>query len=129
MITTTNKTTAVIITSILFSASHLFNPSMSVFAFINIFLGGIWFAIARILSKTLWITIMLHVGWNYSLAYKYSFIVSGIKFENYQPGINLIFGPEWFTGGNFGPEGGLIGTIGIIIGALLTFYLLKKSDK
>jgi uncharacterized protein len=76
----------------------------------------------------MWMQIGMHWSWNLVLCTVVSLPVSGINF-----GPNLLVakdaGPHWFTGGNFGPEGGAIVTIVSVAGiaALLSTRLLKPS--
>jgi hypothetical protein len=51
--------------------------------------------------------------------------VSGVDFE--MPMVEFSTGgPGWFTGGNFGPEGGLVSTIAMI--AVLVWLLRNKNN-
>ncbi|MSP64242.1 MAG: CPBP family intramembrane metalloprotease [Ignavibacteria bacterium] len=129
LILSSNKTIATIIFSFLFSIGHIFNPSISILAFVNIFLAGIWLSIAKIMSQTLWLPIMLHFGWNFSLSYIFSYEVSGNTFTEFQFGELIVTGPRWLTGGHFGPEGGIVGTIGVLFATAATIFICKKIDK
>src|SRR5919108_3271389 len=106
---------AVIVSSVGFAAVHRNNPEVSVFALVNIFLAGVVFALAFLRTLSLWFVTTLHLGWNWAMATLFDLPVSGIQqFDTplYEPTVR---GPVWFTGGEFGPEGGVVGTIGFAV--------------
>ena len=59
----------------------------------------------------MWAAFGLHLGWNWTLA-ALDAPVSGLELHvpliDYYPG-----GPAWLTGGAFGPEGGVLGTLAL----------------
>ena len=89
--------------------------------------GGAGFMLAACFAafRNLWVPIGLHFAWNFLLAGIFSLTSSG----NYL-GKGLldvtVTGPELFTGGEFGPEGGVaaVGT-----GALLTLIFLVVAHR
>ncbi len=111
---------ALVISSVIFSFLHLSNPHIGLIGIINIFLAGILFGYAYLVTESLWMPIGIHLMWNYFQGYIFSLPVSGIEMR----GIFKIsdLGPEMITGGQFGPEGGLIAT-----GVLVVMILLLKS--
>jgi uncharacterized protein len=111
---------AILLTAIVFSLMHAGNPSVTVFALINIFLAGVWFGVARVLSATLWLPIGLHLAWNFMLGTVYGYPVSGIIGESVLKTDTA--GPEWITGGYFGPEGGILVTVVLAVGTLALFH-------
>lgn len=103
---------AVALSSVVFAWAHGANPGVGVFALVNIFLAGVLLAFAYLRTLSLWFVTALHMGWNWAMATLFDLPVSGIEsFDTplYQPAVS---GPDWFSGGAFGPEGGLVGTIG-----------------
>ena len=75
-------------------------------------------------SGQLWIPFGLHAGWNFFLGPVFGFPVSGMLEDSF---IKLtINGPEWITGGDFGPEGGFLVLPMIGIGVILLFVLTQK---
>jgi len=107
-----NKYVALIVSSVLFSLMHGFNPNIDLFALTNIFLAGILLGISYIHTKNLWFPIALHLSWNLfqtilgfnvSGQKTYSLIEFGIT-EN-----NLL------NGGEFGFEGSILSLIAMLI--------------
>jgi membrane protease YdiL (CAAX protease family) len=115
----TNKIIATLTIALIFAFAHSKNPNVSLFGLINVGLAGIWLSIAYFKTKALWLPIGLHISWNFFQGFVYSFPVSGTTSEKEQIGKAIISGPEWFTGGAFGPEGGALATIILIVGTLV----------
>ncbi|MBN1448603.1 MAG: CPBP family intramembrane metalloprotease [Bacteroidetes bacterium] len=105
---------AVLLTSVLFSIMHAMNPEIGWMGFANILLAGIWLGTARVVTGSLWMAIGLHTGWNFSLGTLFGFPVSGIHERSLF--ITETSGPAILTGGTFGPEGGLLATLVLLIG-------------
>jgi CRISPR/Cas system-associated protein Csm6 len=57
----------------------------------------------------------------------FGFPVSGL--ETYTAIRQQVTGPEIVTGGNFGPEGGLVLLIGLVLAALLIYYYPKPGKE
>lgn len=118
----TNKIVATLTISLFFALAHAGNPNVSVFGLINVGLAGIWLSIAYFKTRALWLPIGLHISWNFIQGFVYSYPVSGTSSVNEQIGKAIVTGPEWLTGGTFGPEGGALATLMLIIGTALIYY-------
>jgi hypothetical protein len=114
-----------IVLSILFGAAHLGNPNVTELAVANVALAGVFLSAAFWLPGGIWSATGVHLGWNITLA-AFGAPVSGIPFVlpmlDYTTG-----GPDWLTGGNFGPEGGVIATVLIATASMLVFERTKKA--
>lgn len=115
---------AVIIMSLAFSAAHMMNPNMTMLSFFNIFLAGIWLSVAYLKTRTLWFPTGLHVSWNFFQGTIFSYPVSGQLIDERSLFSTSMTGPAILTGGEFGPEGGLITTVVLIAG---TMYIYKSK--
>lgn len=100
---------AAVLLSVLFAAAHLLNPGVTALGLLNIALAGVFLSACFYLPGGLWTATGAHLGWNLTLA-ALAAPVSGLPLAmpllDYAPG-----GPEWLTGGNFGPEGGVVATV------------------
>ena len=119
-----NRTIAALLFAVFFAFAHFNNPNVSLFGLINVGLAGIWLALAYYKTNALWFPIGLHFSWNFFQGFVYSFPVSGTTSTKEQIGKTIVSGPEWITGGAFGPEGGALASI-LLIGASVWIY---KSD-
>jgi uncharacterized protein len=117
----TNRIIAIAIFSVFFGLGHLANPHISVFSVFNIILAGIFLSLAYLRTRTLWLCTALHVGWNFFQGSVYSLPVSGLIKSDISISRVALTGPEWLTGGAFGPEGGGAATIVLIIGSIVVW--------
>lgn len=116
---------AVLASSGVFAGLHASNPNASTWSTIALLLAGVLLATGFVVTGELAIPIGLHITWNFFQGVVWGFPVSGVD-----TGVTLVAiertGPTLFTGGAFGPEGGLLGTaaklIGIIAILLWVYY-------
>lgn len=118
-----NPLAAVLLTGGVFGIIHLFGSGATFLSFINLILSGFFFALYAINSGNIWGVCGLHLGWNLALGNIYGFSISGEQSVNNSLFISNITGTDILTGGNFGPEGGLI-TTAFLIFALLSIILI-----
>ena len=114
---------AMLLVSILFALAHAQNPNVTPFGLFNVGLAGIWLSFAYYKTRGLWLPTGLHFGWNFAQTALFGFPTSGADFEGLKPVVTVQTGPEWITGGAFGPEGGALATVSLVAG---TWYLLKS---
>ncbi|MDH5505704.1 MAG: CPBP family intramembrane metalloprotease [Anaerolineae bacterium] len=112
-----NMTAAIIISSAIFGLGHLGNPGASWASTLSILIAGLFFTYAYLRTQQLWLPIGLHIGWNFFQGPIFGFPVSGL--ETSRLVIHTTQGPEWLTGGVFGPEAGAILLPALAIGAFL----------
>ncbi|MFC1785353.1 lysostaphin resistance A-like protein [Candidatus Neomarinimicrobiota bacterium] len=114
---------AALLSSVIFGLLHLLNPNASVLPGIIIILITFLLVLGWLRTGQLWIPFGLHAGWNFFMGPIFGFPVSGMVEDSL---LKLtITGPEWITGGDFGPEGGFLVLPIIGIGFILLFVLTK----
>jgi hypothetical protein len=122
---------SVVVMSVIFATFHNANPSFSLLAFLNTFLAGVWLSIAYLKTRSLWLCTGLHTGWNFAMGVIFGYPVSGTDRPTGTLLGNIVRGNHWITGGNYGPEGGVVATVIIIIGAywLWRTKFFRKSEE
>lgn len=122
-----NKYIALVISSILFSLMHLFNPHINFFSLFDLFLAGIVLGLSYIYTKNLWFPIAMHLSWNLFQAL-FGFNVSGQEIYSIIE-FGMIEKNSW-NGGDFGLEGSYLSIIAeliIIIGIGLYYHRNNKK--
>ncbi|MGQ8338313.1 lysostaphin resistance A-like protein [Sunxiuqinia sp. A32] len=121
-----NKYVALLVSSILFSLMHAFNPNVSTIGLVNIFLAGILLGITYIHTKNLWFPLGLHFSWNLFQTWL-GFNVSGQdSYSILEISVNQ---NNLFSGGEFGFEASILASIFqcvVIVG--LGIYYQRKSQ-
>jgi membrane protease YdiL (CAAX protease family) len=101
---------ATVLASTGFALAHRNNPGVGTFALVNIFLAGILLSFAYLRTRSLWFATAVHLGWNWTMATLFDLPVSGLRLVDTPLYDASVRGPLWFTGGDFGPEGGVVAT-------------------
>lgn len=105
---------ALVATSAAFGLAHGANPGIGPLAFVNLGLAGILLGVAYWRTRSLWFAGGVHFGWNWLMA------ASGLSVSGLDVSISgldaALSGPSLWTGGAFGPEGGLLVTFVTALG-------------
>ncbi len=122
------KIPATLVFSVVFGLAHAGNPNVSVFGVINIILAGILLSAAYLQTRSLWLPIGIHTAWNFTQGFIWGLPVSGTT-----PRTPLVLsmetGPDWITGGTFGPEGGAVCTFFCILATLAVWFFFKPVNE
>ena len=115
----------------LFGAGHLPNPDLSLFAALCIALeAGVMLGAFYALTGRLWVSIGVHIAWNFTQGYVFGAAVSGGSLGAALMTSTAIAGhPHWLTGGPFGPEASLpallvCGAVGVSV-----LWAARKSGR
>jgi CAAX protease family protein len=110
---------ALVVTGLLFGALHLVNPDASVVGALAIAIeAGLMLGAAYVATRSLWLPIGLHLGWNAMLGGVFAATVSGSEST---PGLlrSALTGPDVLTGGAFGPEASVVAVLVCAVPAVL----------
>ncbi len=108
-----------------FALEHWANPNFSWQALIGLCLAGFFLAYAYLRTRRLWLSIGLHIGWNFFISTVFGFTVSGL--DLFHLTLQEVHGPPLFTGGDFGPEAGLILIPAALLIIGLTWIYTRKQ--
>ncbi|GAA4155372.1 type II CAAX endopeptidase family protein [Actinomadura keratinilytica] len=114
------------LTAVLFGLSHLANPHASLWGAIAIAIeAGGMLAAAYAATRTLWVPIGVHFGWNFAAGGVFSTEVSG----NGTPQGLLdaaTSGPKLISGGDFGPEGSVYSILFCVLATVVFLWLARR---
>lgn len=118
---------AAVISSSLFALTHVFNPGLTWIGLVVLGMVGILQCYLFHLSRSLWLPVAFNAGWNFFLGPVFNFPVSGLDL-----GGRLIIhwseAPAWITGGAFGPEGGLMGLMAVLLGLAFIWVFVRLNE-
>lgn len=111
---------AALVLAVGFAGAHVRNPDVSGIGLANIAIAALLLSAAFLSRGGLATAFGLHLGWNAGLVFGADAPVSGLRFGlpalEYAPGARA-----WWTGGSFGPEGGVAATL--VLGAALAWWV------
>jgi membrane protease YdiL (CAAX protease family) len=106
--------TATLVMSAVFGLIHLGNPDASMASTLVTILAGWLLSVAYLRTRALWLPWGLHFAWNASMGVLFGLPVSGLR--SFSPVISSNpHGPLWLTGDGYGPEGGLITVVVLLV--------------
>lgn len=114
------------IQSLLFALPHLENVEgeglvASLATVISVMLIGAFWALVFVHTRNLWIVGVNHAAWNFAIMLT-GLPLSGLEdWRKLAPFESRYNGPDWLTGGAFGPENSAL-TIGVIVVCLVVLF-------
>jgi uncharacterized protein len=111
----------ILLTSAFFAFVHANNPNATSLGVFNILLAGVMLGLPYFITGSLAMPIGIHFAWNFVQGPVFGLPVSGIQFPSSLFHTDFVGNPM-YSGGPFGIEGGLLGTIAI--GLVITGTLL-----
>lgn len=102
---------ALAVTGVAFGILHGWNPEVGVFGLLNILGAGVFLGAVQLRTGSLWLTSGVHLGWNWAQGFAADLPVSGLDVVDNPAIASVLRGPEWITGGAFGPEAGMAGAV------------------
>jgi len=117
---------AVLLSAALFGAAHLGNPGASWVAAVGTGLGGVMYGVAFLGTRSVWLPIGLHLGWNLAQGV-FGFPISGHVVPGIFRAVPTAEDVLVLTGGPYGPEAGIPGMLArfVVIG-LVVLYLGRR---
>jgi len=120
---------ALAVTSLGFGLLHLGNPGATAQSVTVVVLAGLFLGAILVITRSLYAAWMAHFAWNWSMADLLHAPVSGIRFPYSGYRVDDA-GPDWLTGGSWGPEGGAAAVAGMTVGiALLVAWYRRVSSR
>lgn len=121
--------TAIIANSLFFAALHLANSGISLPAFVNLILFGVFASVYFVKRDNIWGIGALHSVWNLVQGNVYGIRVSGMQTSCTVFSSEMTEGKELVNGGTFGLEGGLAVTIVLLAGIVILLCMKGKNSE
>jgi membrane protease YdiL (CAAX protease family) len=96
---------ALIVTSVVFGLLHAWNPGADAESIVAVIVAGFFLGAILLATRSLYAAGAAHFAWNWVMAAALHIAVSGIPSGDVDYR-TVETGPDWLTGGPWGPEGG-----------------------
>lgn len=117
---------ALVVSSALFGLIHLLNPGATLWGVLAIAIeAGLMLGAAYVATGSLWLSIGLHFGWNVAIVAIFGTVTSGSDVAGSLVSATTS-GPDWLSGGAFGPEGSLFA---IAVCTIASVVLLRTAQR
>ena len=116
---------ALLVLSVVFGVWHYANPGATVQALALVSLAGVFLGMVLVATRSLYAAWLAHLGWNWTLVALLHTELSGIPVPVTDYRV-VDTGPDWVTGGSWGPEGGVAAGVGMLLGI---GYLLTRRAR
>lgn len=100
----------VAIATVAFVAAHSRNDGFDLLPAVNLTLFAVFLSLLALRTGSIWASCAWHAAWNWSMNNIWGVPLSGLPPEGGSAMVWASHGPLLFTGGAYGPEGGLLAT-------------------
>jgi uncharacterized protein len=113
---------ALIVTSVVFGLLHAWNPGADAESILAVTVAGFFLGAIFLATRSMYAVGAAHFAWNWVMSGALHIAVSGIPSRD--PDYRVVeTGPDWLTGGPWGPEGGFAAVAAMFV---VFFYLYGR---
>ncbi|HEY6089638.1 MAG TPA: type II CAAX endopeptidase family protein [Gemmatimonadaceae bacterium] len=113
---------ALIVSSVVFGLLHAWNPGADAESILAVTVAGFFLGAIFLATRSLYAAGAAHFAWNWVMSGLLHIAVSGVPSRD--PDYRVVeTGPDWLTGGPWGPEGGFVAVAAMFVGI---FYLYGR---
>ena len=123
---------ALVVQAVVFALQHLENVERGgvsdvVTMLVSVTLLGLLWGTVFILARNLWVVAANHAAWNFTILLS-GVPLSGIEdWRKLAPLESRYAGPDWLTGGMFGPESSLLVIMSITVAVILLLRIARRN--
>lgn len=120
-----------LLTSFVFGFGHYSNPHATLLELLSISTAGLLFGLGYLFTGDLGLSLGLHTAWDFTQGNIFGFSVAGQSLSGSASFFSLRQGgPELWTGGVIGPDGGLLSICAFLLGVIaLVCYIRWRYGK
>lgn len=116
---------ALLVSALAFGAIHLGNPNATAWSGLAIAIeAGILFGLVYHVTRSLWVCMGLHAAWNVMEGPVFGTSVSGLEPHGWLK--SSLTGPDWLSGGAFGPEASVVTPVCCLLLALVFLVIALR---
>lgn len=117
-----------IYSSMFFALLHIFNQGITFISVLDLIVFGILAGLYTLKRGNIWGACGIHAAWNCAQGSLFGLKVSGVDLSSSIFKVTT-FGPDIFSGGQFGPEGSIFSTITLLVACFLIIKFMKEKNK
>jgi len=117
---------SVLVSCLIYGLVHAANPNAGLLSSLIIVGFGFLRLYGYLATTLLWLSIGMHIGWNFFQGPVFGYAASG-QAQSATLFTHTASGPDWLTGGDFGPEASVI-TIPVVLATLLAMRAWSRSS-
>ena len=119
---------AIVTTSLGFGLLHLGNPHVTTLSIVLVTLAGVYLAVVLLVTGSMYAAWISHFMWNWVMAAFLHVPVSGMDVA--KPDYQIVdSGPDWLTGGRWGPEGGVAAGAAMILVMAYLYARVRQQTR
>jgi membrane protease YdiL (CAAX protease family) len=120
---------ALSVSAVLFGLVHLINPGATLWGAAAIVIeAGLMLGAAYLVTGSLWLPIGLHLGWNVTIVALFGTVASGSGTHDALV-TSVTHGPDWLTGGSFGPEASVIAVVVCSVATTALLLIARRRGR
>lgn len=112
-------------TAVAFGLVHIMNPGATALSTVVVVVAGWCLGAIREFTDSVMAAFAAHFVWNWFMAAVAHVAVSGLAFETPRY-MTVVSGPIWWTGGVWGPEGGVAALLILSVGLVMSMRLARR---
>jgi len=116
---------ATILLSLIYAIASTFQPNSTSLSVAVTFLLGVLFAFAYLRTHALWLGWGLHFAWSATTAVLLGLPIAGSVTDNTLVATSVT-GPDWLTGGAYGPEGAAVTVVVVLLGWIILHRITRN---
>ncbi len=120
---------AIAVTSVFFASLHLGNPGVGLRDVTLVALAGVFLGAIVVITGSLWAATSAHFAWNWAMGALLHSPISGITMPAVPGYATESTGPDWLTGGAWGPEGGAAAAVGMLAGIAALVAWKRRASR
>ncbi len=119
---------AILATSLAFGLLHLGNPNVTTMSIVLVTLAGVYLAVILLATGSMYAVSIGHFMWNWVMGALLHTPISGMPLA--KPDYQIVdSGPDWLTGGRWGPEGGAAAGAAMILVMAYLYWLSRRFSQ
>lgn len=117
---------AVVVSCLVYGLVHMANPNATILSGVLIAALGYLRVLGWLRTGQLWLSMGMHAGWDFFQGPVVGMSVSGMATDGVMR--TTVTGPDWLSGGAFGPEAGILTLAAFVVGGVCMHLWTRRCE-